>query len=284
MGDYADAEVARLSDPEMGGLGERFYRRSSSTPPPPMPDEPPWDLPDDTLATVAEDDPFRIEPNTTARDLAEKVATKYSGRGEELLALHGHVGCAQIKRVQYLPADAKYPETAQCGCKVLVKHGKPIGVQGEADLVPAMVNGEAAVAGRRSYHPDDPIAATIALIDPTKVYTPEQIEQQILDCNARLERGAHFERAAIEEEGRTELEWSNAFDLAVLNSKLGAADTRKADAMVTTRELHDAFVQARMVRKAIQSTMHNLRSVLSGYQSVGKSIANTYGASHTGRT
>lgn len=283
MGDYADAEVARLSDPDMGGLGERFYRRSSTTTVP-LPDEPPWDLPDDTLATVAEDDPFRIEPSTTARDLVEQVAAKYGSRGEELLALHGHTKCAQLKRVQYLPADAKYPETAQCGCKVLVQHGEPLGTQGEADLVPAMTNGEAALAGRRTYHPDDPIAATIALIDPTKVYTPEQVEQQILDCNARLERGAHFERAALEEEGRTELEWSNAYDLAVLNSKLGAADTRKADAMVQTRELHDAFVTARMVRKAIQSTMHNLRSVLSGYQSVGKSIASAYNSSHTGRT
>ncbi len=247
-------------------------------------DDSPWDLPEDTLAGAPEDDPFRIEPSTTARDLAQQVATKYDSRGEELLALHGHTKCAQLKRVQYLPADAKYPETAQCGCKVLVQHGEPLGAQGEADLVPAMTNGLAAAEGRKDYHPDDPIAATIALIDPTKVYTPEEIERQILDCNARLERGAHFERAALEEEGRTELEWSNAYDLAVLNSDKGAADTRKADAMVNTRELHDAFVTARMVRKAIQSTMHNLRAVLSGYQSVGKSIANTYGASHTGRT
>lgn len=280
MGDYADAEVARHSDPDMGGLGERFYRRSSASTVP-LPDEPPWDLPDDSLATVVEDDPFRIEPDNTARDIAQKIATKYSGRGEELLALHGHTNCAQLKRVQYLPADAKYPETARCGCKVLVTEGEPLGVQGETDLVPAMANGEAAVAGRKTYHPDDPIAATIALIDPTKVYTPEEIERQILDCAARLERGAHFERAALEEEGRTELLWSNAYDLAVLNSDKGAADTRKADAMVETRELHDAFINARMVRKAIQSTMHNLRSVLSGYQSVGKSIANTYGAANT---
>jgi hypothetical protein len=280
VGDYADAEVAHLSDPDMGGLGDPYYRRPSGALMPP--DEPPvWDLPDDTQATVAEDDPFRIEPANTARDIAQKIAQKYSGRGEELLAQHGHTKCAQLKRVQYLPADAKYPETARCGCKLLVTEGEPLGVQDVTDLVPAMTNGEAAAEGRKTYHPDDPIAATIALIDPTKVYTPEEIERQILDCNARLERGAHFERAALEEEGRTELLWSNAFDLAVLNSEQRAVDLRKADAMVSTRELHDAFVTARMVRKAIQSTMHNLRSVLSGYQSVGKSIANTYGAANT---
>lgn len=244
----------------------------------PLPPEP-----DDTQSAVVEDDPWKVEqPN--ARAMAARAASVNTGLGEKLLALHGHTDCNLIKRVQYLPADAKHPETAMCGCKVLVRGTEPLGVKGETDpaaTVPAMRNGLHAVEGRKTYHPDDPIAATIALIDPTKVYTPEEVERQILDCNARLERGAHFERAALEEEGRTELLWSNAFDLAVLNSEQGAADTRKADAMVSTRELHDEFVTARMVRKAIQSTMHNLRSVLSGYQSVGKSVANTYGAANT---
>jgi hypothetical protein len=169
----------------------------------------------------------------------------------------------------------------RCGCGHLVRRGFPLGH--EPDAAEAEAEGTGTLVTRPgpaapAYHPDDPIAATIALIDPTRIYTPDEVNRHILDCNARLERGAHFERAAIEAEAEASAEWQRAFDLAVLNSEYGAADTRKADAMVQTAELHAAMTRAKMVREAIKSTMHNLRGVLSGYQSVGRSVGTTYNA------
>lgn len=120
--------------------------------------------------------------------------------------------------------------------------------------------------------PRDPVAATLATIDPTIAYTPVDLEMRILDVLARLEQGAVFERQAIDTAARLELAWKKAYWIAKNASEAGAADRREADAMVQTLELYEEHLKAGWVAKAVKATMHNLRAILSGYQSVTRSV------------
>ena len=124
----------------------------------------------------------------------------------------------------------------------------------------------------------DPVKARLATIDPTLAYTPVDLEMRILDVLARLEQGAVFERDAIDDAARKELAWKKAFWVAREASEKSAADKREADAMVKTMELYEAHLEASWVAKAVKATMHNLRSILSGYQSVAKSVTADMGA------
>jgi hypothetical protein len=124
----------------------------------------------------------------------------------------------------------------------------------------------------------DPVRATLATIDPTVAYTPVDLEMRILDVLARLEVGAVFHRKAIEDDGAAKLAWKTAYWIAKNSSEATAADRREADAMVQTLELYEDHLRKEMVRKAVGETMHNLRSILSGYQSVAKSVNADFGA------
>lgn len=121
--------------------------------------------------------------------------------------------------------------------------------------------------------PRDPVQAQLATIDPTLAYTPVDLEMRILDVLARLEMGAVFERHAIDDAARKELAWKEAYWIAKEASEAGAADRREADAMVKTLDLYRLHLEAAWVAKAVKATMHNLRSILSGYQSVAKSVS-----------
>lgn len=126
--------------------------------------------------------------------------------------------------------------------------------------------------------PRDPVQAQLATIDPTIAYTPVDLEMRILDVLARLEQGAVFERHAIDRAARAEMEWKRAYWIAKEASEGTAADKREADAMVKTMDLHQEHLEAAWVAKAVKATMHNLRSILSGYQSVAKSVTADMGA------
>ena len=126
--------------------------------------------------------------------------------------------------------------------------------------------------------PRDPVQALLATIDPTMAYTPVDLEMRILDVLARLEQGAVFERHAIDDAARKQLAWKEAYWIAKEASEAGAADKREADAMVKTLGLYREHLESDWVRKAAAATMHNLRSILSGYQSVAKSVVADMGA------
>lgn len=124
----------------------------------------------------------------------------------------------------------------------------------------------------------DPIAATLALIDPSEVYTPEEVERHILDVLARLETGGLFERETVVQAYESEQAFDMAYYRAFHQSEQSSDQKRKADAMVKCEQEYTAMMQAKMLREAVKSTMHNLRAVLSGYQSTSRSIQATYQA------
>jgi hypothetical protein len=175
-----------------------------------------------------------------------------------------HWGCDYRDQSEYYPAEDGQKATVACGCG-LAFDAEPLTV-----LEPTTVPASSQVAVQPAV---DPVYTVLATIDPTQVYTPEQVEARILDCVARLEFGGAFEREII----TTAYAAKQAYEMAaakahVLRIGEGSEKDRMALALVDTEELFNAMTQAEMMRKAVYQTMHNLRAVLNGYQSVLKSI------------
>lgn len=122
----------------------------------------------------------------------------------------------------------------------------------------------------------------VPLLDPTAPFGPAEIEARILEANARLERGAIHEANLVASAEALGIEYTLAYAKALAVSSGGAADQRKADATIATERLYRQWKETVAAMKAMQSVTHTLRSTLSGYQSVGKSIGANYGAT-TGR-
>lgn len=123
----------------------------------------------------------------------------------------------------------------------------------------------------------DPIARTLELIGPAQDYTPEQVERLMLDTVYRLEHGQAFERWALEQSAEAERAYDRAYAKAFTLAS-GAMELRRNVAEVECADLADTKDRADMVHRAAKATMHNLRSTLSGYQSVLKSVQSTYAA------
>lgn len=135
-------------------------------------------------------------------------------------------------------------------------------------------------------NPQDPILARVDVIDPTQPYTPADVEQHLLEATARLERGAHYERICAEDYAAKVYEYEIAHAKALLDADKagGAADVRAARAMVACEQLYVQRMVAKMKLDAVKGTMHSLRSVISSYQSVAKSVATAYQVGGGGRS
>lgn len=131
--------------------------------------------------------------------------------------------------------------------------------------------------------PADPIEAALSAIDPTKVYTPVDIELQLVDIERRLEQGQLFQRVWEVRQYRTALAFELSWAKAIRSSGASAADMRKADATVECAEELAAKMEAELMVRAVRETMHNLRSMLSGYQSIARSIGASMSVAGAGR-
>jgi hypothetical protein len=123
--------------------------------------------------------------------------------------------------------------------------------------------------------PQDPIMAALDVIDPTRPYTPAEVESQLVDLEARLERGQHFQRVWEERAYRTKLAYTLAYDAAlvrIFDEHRSPTDVRQAQARTENRDKFEDQQLAEMMVKAVRETMHNLRSQLSGYQSISRSV------------
>jgi len=128
-------------------------------------------------------------------------------------------------------------------------------------------------------HPNDPILARVEIIDPTLPYDSAMVEKNLLDCVRRLEEGAHFERVCAEDFGDKMMRYELAYNRRRIEAKKeigGSEGDREAWARVQCESEYLDREIARLRLKAIQGTMHSLRSVQSAYQSVMKSITSAY--------
>lgn len=120
---------------------------------------------------------------------------------------------------------------------------------------------------------EDPIAARVVVIDPTQPYGPQDVEQQLLDIAGRIERGVHYQRYWEEREFAAESVYTNKSARARWDSRgSGAKDVRDAAVQMACEEEWQELLLCRAMVKAVKETMHNLRSLQSGYQSVARSV------------
>ena len=118
---------------------------------------------------------------------------------------------------------------------------------------------------------------TLELIGPAQDYRPDEVERLMLDCVMRLEQGQAFERWALEQAAEAQRAYDRAYAKAFTLAD-GAMELRRNVAEVECADLADARDRTDMVHRAAKAAMHNLRSTLSGYQSVLRSVQATYQA------
>lgn len=119
----------------------------------------------------------------------------------------------------------------------------------------------------------DPVSSALpAPLDPTEVYTPHDVELAIVDILGRLERGEYFLRQQISRLHLADYNLTMRKASSLAGSDRRAADQREAEAnLACAKEIYEQSEAAMLVR-ALRDTMHTLRSRLSGYQSVGRSV------------
>jgi hypothetical protein len=140
------------------------------------------------------------------------------------------------------------------------------------------------VVGGSMVVPQDPILAAVNVIDATRPYTPAEVEAQLIDIEARLDRGAHFQRIWEERAYRTKMAYTLANARALVDSRAGSADVRRAEALLACQQQYEDQALADMMVRAVRESMHNLRSQLSGYQSIARSVGTTISGPHGYRT
>jgi hypothetical protein len=109
-------------------------------------------------------------------------------------------------------------------------------------------------------------------------YTPEQVELEIVGILSRIERGAGFQTTKVEECAAAKLEYDLAYARALINSTARSKELREAEAMLACREQYERWKLLELTVKTTSEGMHNLRSMLSGFQSVARSIGVALGA------
>lgn len=193
---------------------------------------------------------------------------------------------AKIARGDELHSDCGSPQlvedetgmTVMCSCGLVLIDANKL----EPGAPPAQPPSELLPPTRVT--PMDPLSVQANLLDPTQVLTPDEVNQRMVETINRIERGALYEREIILRLETAQYEYDMAMARA-MDTAEGAADQRKARALLAVEDLAQQLHVAKLARTAVKETMHNLRSILSGYQSVGRSVGAVYnaGGSPSGR-
>lgn len=194
------------------------------------------------------------------------VAAALTDGVQAALAKADHLPCA-LSEIASLTTDDSGVLVALCGC------GEMFSVEGLVDGARTLTDAEVEVRPGNlvTVHGADPIARQAALIPQGAHLTPEMLEQNILDVLERLEKGGAFERMCIEKEAEAKTAYTIAYARA-FNQATGPVEVRNQAAIESTIPELKARDEATMIRKAVQASMHTLRSVLSGYQTVNGNI------------
>lgn len=112
----------------------------------------------------------------------------------------------------------------------------------------------------------------------SRPYAPAEVELEIVGLLSRIERGAGFQTSKLEELAAAKLEYDLAYARALLNSTARSKELREAEAMLACRQQYERWKLLDLTCKTTAEGMHNLRALLSGFQSVAKSIGTSLGA------
>lgn len=220
----------------------------------------------DTFVTPDADDgpgtAFSGPPEADAASVAATITAKVQAALERA----GHLPCA-LSEIAAMTSDHTGAVVAVCGC------GELFPLEGLIDGARTLSDAEVQVrpGNTVTVHAADPIARQAALIPQGVHLTPEMLEQNILDVLERLEKGGAFERMCIEQEAAAKTAYTIAYARA-FNQTTGAVEVRNQAAIEATIPELEARDEAIMIRKAVQASLHTLRSVLSGYQTVNGNV------------
>jgi hypothetical protein len=201
---------------------------------------------------------------------AASMAVARAGQLQEVLQRAGHLPCSLSVTAVTSP-DQHGKTCVVCGCGQFFEAPELGGVS----LTPRMVDarGPAAVTVAAA----DPISRQLELIEPGADYAPAEIEGLMLECVRRIELGQAYERHALEEFYAARKAHHRAYLLAYQKST-GAVQTRVNAAELEALAEWEAMEDAELIHKAVKAAQHNLRSALSGYQSILRSVSATYNA------
>lgn len=220
----------------------------------------------DTFVTPDADDgpgtAFSGPPEADAASVAATITAKVQAALERA----GHLPCA-LSEIAAMTSDHTGAVVAVCGC------GELFPLEGLIDGARTLSDAEVQVrpGNTVTVHAADPIARQAALIPQGVHLTPEMLEQNILDVLERLENGGAFERMCIEQEAAAKTAYTIAYARA-FNQATGPVEVRNQAAIEETIPELEARDEATMIRKAVQASLHTLRSVLSGYQTVNGNV------------
>lgn len=129
--------------------------------------------------------------------------------------------------------------------------------------------------GMELANPWDP---QMPVIDLSKITTPREVSEYIADTVGRLERGLVYAAGAIQEYQESARTFKLAHARAIGKAEGRAADQREAEALLATEDEYTAMVAAEVKMRASKAITHDLRSALSGYQSLLRAVQEAYGA------
>lgn len=103
-------------------------------------------------------------------------------------------------------------------------------------------------------------------------YTPDEVELEIVDTLARIERGSSFLVQKERERGEAKLAYEMAFARALAQAEGRSEKTREAQALVACEQMYERWQTADLACRVSREALHNLRAKLSGLQSVASSV------------
>lgn len=129
----------------------------------------------------------------------------------------------------------------------------------------------------------DPLTKKLPALDPTMPYTPQDVELKIVSILEQLENSETFLRQQMGRLHAAEHDLNLKYNLALAQSPAKNQKQQEAEAWLASADEQYEAGEAKMLVKALQGAQHNLRSQLSGFQSVarslGVSMGNTLGTS-----
>lgn len=108
-------------------------------------------------------------------------------------------------------------------------------------------------------------------------YTPDEVEREIVDTLDRIERGVGWLTTKEEERAAAKLAYERKFARARWASTARSAEQRNDEALLACMEEYEQWQLLELVCRTAREGMHNLRSKLSGLQSVLRSISAALG-------
>lgn len=212
---------------------------------------------------------------------AQEIAARTAAALVRALEEDGHE-CSMAHRAEAV-ANADGEQVVVCGCGYFVELPDNYLSSAFSDLELANKHEPGQVMPPGSDRPAeiraaDIVTPAIPLVDPTQILTPDALAAHIVEATNRLERGAAFALECIQVQFETKRKYTLARAHAIADSQAGSADRRDAEALVKCEELYNDMVRADMMARAAREMLHNLRSILSGYQSTGRAVTATFEA------